>query len=71
MMIKPNVNQLLEKIDNRYKLVIATSKRARQLSNGSVRLTTKKEESPVTLAAHEIVEGRVVIINQKNEAIKN
>ena len=35
MMTKPTVAQLLEKVDNRYTLVIATAKRARQISTGS------------------------------------
>ena len=61
MMVKPTVNELLEKIDDRYKLVILTSKRARQLSEGATPLTDKKEECMVTLAAQEIAEGKVVI----------
>ncbi len=59
MMVKPTVHELLEKMDNRYELVVATSKRARQLANGEEPLTTKKEASPVTLAAVEIAEGKV------------
>ena len=51
MMVKPTVNELLEKIDDRYKLVVVTSKRARQLSEGALPLTDKEEESMVTLAA--------------------
>ena len=35
MMIKPSVAELLEKVDNRYELVIATSKRARQIAQGA------------------------------------
>ncbi len=61
MMVKPTVNELLEKIDDRYKLVVVTSKRARQLSEGAFPLTDKEEESMVTLAAQEIAEGKVVI----------
>lgn len=61
MMVKPTVNELLEKINDRYKLVIVTSKRARQLAEGAEPLTDKKEESMVTLAAQEIAEGKVVI----------
>lgn len=61
MMVKPTVNELLEKIDDRYKLVVVTSKRARQLSEGAKPLTDKEEESMVTLAAQEIAEGKVVI----------
>ena len=62
MMVKPTVNELLEKAENRYALVIATSKRARQLSMGAKPLTNKKEESMVTLAADEIAEGEVKIV---------
>ena len=61
MIAEPNVTDLLKKVDNRYKLVIATSKRARQIANGADALTDKKEESPVTQAAVEIAEGKVTI----------
>ncbi len=61
MMVKPTVNELLKRVDNRYELVIVTSKRARQLANGDIPLTNKKEASPVTLAAVEIAEGKVYI----------
>lgn len=63
MMVKPTVNELLKKMNNRYELVIATSKRARQLANGATPLTNKKEASVVTLAADEIAEGKVYIVN--------
>ncbi len=59
MMVKPTVNELLEKVNNRYELVSVTSKRARQLANGAQPLTNKKEPSVVTLAAIEIAEGKV------------
>ena len=61
MIVKPSINELLEKIDSRFELVIATSKRARQLANGAELLTKVKEESSVTMAAHEIAEGKVVV----------
>ncbi len=62
MIVKPTVNELLTKAENRYELVIATSKRARQISNGAEVRTSVKEESSVTLAANEIAEGEVSII---------
>ena len=34
MMVKPSVPELLEKVQNRYVLVIATAKRAREIANG-------------------------------------
>ena len=62
MMVKPTVNELLEKAENRYALVIATSKRARQIAEGAEVKTAVKEEAAVTLAANEIAEGKVEII---------
>lgn len=62
MMVKPTVQELLTKAKNRYELVIATSKRARQISSGAEVKTKVKEESAVTLAANEIAEGKIEII---------
>ena len=59
MMVLPTVTDLLEVVDNRFRLVIVTSKRARQIAEGSTVLTEIKEKSPVTLAANEIAEGKV------------
>lgn len=64
MMVKPTVHELLGKVANRYELVIATAKRARQLANGEEPLTNKKEASVVTLAAIEIAEGKVFSTNK-------
>lgn len=64
MMVRPSVTDLLTKAKNRYELVIATARRARQLSQGAEALTDKKEESMVTLAADEIAEGKVVIVKE-------
>ena len=59
MMVKPSVQELLKKVDNRYRLVIVTSKRSRQIAEGDVSMTKVDEKSPVTLAANEIAEGKV------------
>ena len=61
MMVKPTVKELLTKVDNRFELVVITAKRARQIANGSEVLTDVNEESPVTLAANEIAEGKVTV----------
>lgn len=61
MIVKPTVKDLLERANNRYELVIATSKRARQISKGDMVLTKVDESSPVTLATNEIAEGKVTI----------
>ena len=61
MIIKPTVQELLKKTRNRYELVIATSKRARQISVKTDPKNTKVE-SAVTIAANEIAEGKTQII---------
>ena len=61
MIVKPTVNELLEKATNRYELVISTARRARKIAAGDKPKTDVKEESPVTLAANEIAEGKVKI----------
>ena len=61
MVVKPTVNELLRNAENRYALVIATSKRARQIAAEEAEGEEKKEDSPVTQAAIEIAEGKVKI----------
>lgn len=59
MIVEPTVTDLLKLVDDRYELVIITSKRARQLAVGANKLTDAKEKSVVTIAAKEIAEGKV------------
>lgn len=61
MMVKPTTAELLKNTDSKFRLVIATAKRARQLANGSEKLTDVEDEAPVTIAANEIAEGKVKI----------
>lgn len=67
MMVKPTVKELLKHAENRFALVIATSRRARQIANGDKKLTEVDAESPVTLAANEINEGKVEIYKADEE----
>ena len=67
MIVKPTVSELLTKSKNRYELVIATARRARQIANGDKTLTKVDEASAVTLAANEIAEGKVKIIGENEE----
>ena len=62
MMVKPSVAELLEKVDNRYTLVLATAKRARQISSGDNVLVKTDDVAPVTIAADEIDAGQVVVV---------
>ena len=58
-MINPSIMDLLQKVDDRYSLVMVTSKRARQLINGSDPLVATKSKKPLTIAINEVNEGEV------------
>lgn len=44
-MINPSITELLEKVEDRYSLVIVTSRRARQIIDGSKPLTSSKSKT--------------------------
>jgi DNA-directed RNA polymerase subunit omega len=58
-MINPSVVELLEKVEDRYSLVIVTSKRARQLIDGAEELVDADSIKPLTIAINEVNEGAV------------
>ena len=60
MLVKPKTEDLLKKVDNRYELVIAISKRGRQIINGSNPLIEvgKDEKSELTIAALELEKNK-------------
>lgn len=60
MLVKPKTEDLLKKVDNRYELVIAISKRGRQIINGSNPMVEAKddEKSELTVAAMELDKNR-------------
>ena len=70
MMVEPTVTDLLKKVEDRYEFVAITSKRARQIASGDTVLTNSEEKSPVTLAAIEIAEGKVVQVGEESEIVE-
>ena len=60
-MLKPSINDVLDKIDNRYYLVTTVSKRAREIIDGSSPyvFNKNKETKPVSLATQEVAEGEI------------
>ena len=59
--MKPSINEVLAKIDNRYYLVRTVAKRARQIVDGSESYVDSKvnKGKPVMLATEEIAEGKI------------
>ncbi|WP_195999697.1 DNA-directed RNA polymerase subunit omega [Clostridium sp. 1001271B_151109_B4] len=58
-MINPSVVDLLQKVEDRYSLVIVTSRRARQIIDGAKPLTSVSSKKPLTLAINEVNEGEI------------
>ena len=54
MLNKPNPEDLLTKVENRYELVNVIAKRARQLASGDEPRVKTKELSKVTVASLEL-----------------
>ena len=65
-MINPSLGDLLDVMDSKYTLVIAASKRARQLSDGSDTLVICDSKKPVSIACHEIKSGKVSFTRRKD-----
>ena len=58
-MINPSVVDLLKKVEDRYSLVIVTSRRARQIIDGCQVLTNNPSKKPLTIAVNEVNEGAI------------
>lgn len=57
MMIYPSIDQLLEKIDSKYSLVVVAARRARQLNDSEGELVNSNARKPVAFALEEIMEN--------------
>lgn len=68
-MINPSIVDLLKKVDNRYSLVVITSKRARQIIDGSKPLIDTERNKPLTVAINEVNLGAITYETVK-EGIK-
>lgn len=58
-MIKPPLEELLEQVESKYALVLATAKRARQIKEGSLPLVDIDSTNPVSIALEEIATGKI------------
>jgi len=52
-------------VNSRYSIVMATSKRARQLINGSEPLVKTKIDKPLSLAVEELNQGKIKILTDE------
>ena len=59
MMLYPAMNKLKSHIPNRYMLVNVVALRARQIADDAEEAGVQLDEKPVTLAIHEVADGKI------------
>jgi DNA-directed RNA polymerase subunit omega len=72
-MARITVEDCLDKIDNRFEMVLTATKRARQISHGADPLVEEENDKPTVIALREIADGlvdpeRVDVIQAEIEA---
>ena len=67
-MNQPPIEQLLDRVDSRYTLVVAAAKRARQGLDGRLQLVEADSTKPVTIALWEIGEGKITPFHEKRKS---
>lgn len=59
MMNQPSLDEMRDRVDSRYTLVVCVAKRARQLLEGQQPLVEAPSTKPVTVAMHELAQGKI------------
>ena len=72
-MARITVEDCLDKIENRFEMVLTATKRARQIANGADPLVEEENDKPTVIALREIADGlvdpeRVDVIQAEIEA---
>jgi DNA-directed RNA polymerase subunit omega len=72
-MARITVEDCLNRIDNRFEMVLTATKRARQIANGAEPLVEEENDKPTVIALREIAEGlidpeRVDVLQAEMEA---
>lgn len=70
-MARITVEDCVEKIGNRFELVLVATKRARQIARGSTPLVEEENDKATVLALREIADGKVdeTIMDQEPEPV--
>ena len=67
----PSLEKSLDKVPNRYLLVVLAAKRARQLNRGAKAQVETKHKKPTSTALEEIAESRVGYRVKEEDAPKS
>lgn len=71
-MARITVEDCLDKVDNRFNLVLAASRRARQLAMGAQPLVAWENDKPTVIALREIAENKLDLaaLMRKDSALR-
>lgn len=61
-MLNPDLKKLLKDRVSRYSLVVATAKRAREITQEAIDNETSIKEKTVSIATEELLDGKYVIV---------
>lgn len=65
-MLYPSINELLDKVDSRYTLVVVAAKRARQIIDGHDPKVEPYSKKPVSIATQEVFEEKLKYTRDEN-----
>lgn len=65
MLEKPNVIELMPKVGSRYDVVLAVSKRARNIADRRIKNGDDDISDPVDVAANELSEDKVQVVSEE------
>ncbi len=67
----PSLGKSLDKVSNRYLLVVLAAKRARQINRGAAAQVESKHKKPTSVALEEIAQAKVGYrVKDEGEAVK-
>jgi len=67
-MLYPSIDEMMTKVDSKYSLVVAASRRARELrEGGKTDIKAPKSHKPVGIALEEIYEDRLIVTRGEEE----
>ena len=67
-MFYPSIDELRQKVDSRYTLVMLAALRAKDIVEGKPKLTNVDVDRPISVAATEIDEGLITYVREEEKA---
>ena len=67
-MLYPSIDELRQKVDSRYTLVMLAALRAKDIVEGKPKLTNVDVDRPISVTATEIDEGLITYVREEEKA---